>query len=331
MKKDIIRRIALVTVGTLAVGMLAGCGGESKSSSDSETSGGENEIKVGFSIQDISNESWSEMYAHMQEKAEELGVTLTLSDCQGDSSKQVSSLENFIEGDYDVIIAHCFDAKAATSVLESAQDKGIKIIAYDTKTEVYDAYFGLDNYEVGKQIAKNCADWLEEKFDGEEVEVGIANYPLNQVCLDREEGIVDGIAEYYPNAEVVASAQAGYTDEGLEVGENFVQGYPDMKAVMGIDDAGLLGIYQAFNAAGKTGDDIGLFGIDALDEALDLISQGGIFRSTINLDLNKAGEDMVQTAVDMVEGKEVEKEVYFDMVTVTEENAQTVIDGKSQS
>ena len=42
-----------------------------------------------------------------------------------------------------------------------------------------------------------------------------------------------------------------------------------------------------------------------------------LFRS---LDLNTVGEQMVQSACDLVEGKEVEKETYFPMVTITVDN-----------
>ncbi len=285
---------------------------------------GENakKIKIGFSIQDISNPSWSEMYNRMEKKAEELGVEITLSDCQADPAKQITSLENFIYGGYDAIIVHCFDAQSATSTLEQAKAQGIKIVAYDTFLDIADCYFGLDNYEVGKKIARNAADFVEKTFPDGKCEIGVCNYPLNQVCLDRAEGIVEGIAEYLPNATIVAQAQAGYTNEGVAVGENFMQAHPNMKIVVGIDDAGLLGVYEAVTAAGKQADDFGMFGIDALPEALKLISQGTIFRSTIYLDLNTTGENMVQAAYDLVNGKEVVKKTFFPMVTVTIDNVE---------
>lgn len=285
-------------------------------------------MKIGFSIQDISNHAWSEMWVYMQKKADELGAEIVLSDAQADPAKQIDSLENFIQGGFDAIIVHCFNADSATSTLQKAKDKGIKIIAYDTNVDIADCYFGLDNYEVGKQIARNASKFIEEKFPDGKCEVGVANYPLNQVCLDRAEGIVDGMAEYAPNAKIVAQAQAGYVDEGIVVGENFMQAHPNMKIVVGIDDAGLLGIYESVVAAGKTADDFGMFGIDALPEALKLISENTIFRSTIHLDLNTIGEKMVQAAYDLHNGKEVEKVVYFPLNTVDITNVQEYLNKK---
>lgn len=325
-------RIAALLALTLMCSGLTACQGAGPETSGGETAGteengtaesdsAEDQIKIGFSIQDISNPSWAEMYKYMEAKAGELGAQITLSDCKADPSKQIESLENFVNGGYDAIIVHCFDAESATATLKEAQEKGIKVIAYDTYLESADCYFGLDNYEVGKLIAKNASDFINEKFPDGACEIGVCNYPLNQVCLDRAQGIVEGLAEYAPNATIVAEAQAGYTEEGIEVGENFMQAHPNMKVIAGIDDAGLLGVYEAIKGRGKQNDeDMGMFGIDALEEALKLISEDTVFRSTIHLDLNKVGEQMVQSAYDLVEGKEVEKETYFPMVTITIDN-----------
>jgi ribose transport system substrate-binding protein len=282
-------------------------------------------IKIGFSIQDISNPSWSEMWIRMEKKGKELGVELTLSDCQADPAKQITSLENFIQGGYDAIIVHCFDAQSAVSTLQDAAKKGIKIVAYDTFVQPSDCYFGLDNYAVGKQIAKNAAEWMKKIHGDRKVEVGVCNYPLNQVCLDRAEGIVAGLKEFAPNAVIVAQAQAGYTNEGVVVGENFMQAHPNMKVVVGIDDAGLLGVYESVKAAGKLADDFGMFGIDALPETLRLISENAIFRSTIHLDLNTIGEKMVQAAYDLTQGKKVQEKTYFPMVNIDISNVKEFI------
>ncbi len=318
----------IVAAGFLVLSLIASCfisgcsmspGGESEG--ESKTAADDGQIKVGFSVQDISNPSWSDMYSHMEAKAEELGIQITLSDCKADPSKQIESLENFISGGYDVIVVHSFDAESATSTLKRAKEKGIKIISFDTYLEESDCYYGLDNYEIGKQIAKNASEFIDATFSDGVCEIGVCNYPLNQVCLDRAEGIRDGLAEYAPNAEIVAEAQAGYTDEGIEVGENFMQAHPNMKVIVGIDDAGLLGVYESLKGVGKEKDkDMGMFGIDALSEAMKLISEDTVFRSTIHLDLNTVGEQMVQTASDLMEGKDVEKKNYFPMNTITIDN-----------
>jgi ribose transport system substrate-binding protein len=301
------KRALLVLAILLMVGAVVFAGGGKESAATKKDDG---KIRIGFSIQDITNPSWSEMWIYMERKAKDLGVEITLSDCQADPNRQISSIENFIQGGYDAIIVHCFDAESATSTIQKAKDKGIKVLAYDTYVDIADCYYGLDNYEVGRQIAKNAATWINSTFPNGVVEVGV----------DRAEGILSGMAEFAPNAKIVAQAQAGYMDEGLVVGENWIVAHPNIKAFVGIDDAGLLGIYEAYKSAGKLRDDMGMFAIDALPETLKIIDSGGIFRSTIYLDLNGVGEQMVQASVDMVRGIPVERMNYFIMVNLDETN-----------
>jgi len=279
-------------------------------------------ITVGVSFQDISNPAHANMYNYMQSKAKSLGIELVMSDAKADPLKQREAVENFVNAKYDGIIIHAFDNESAKDILIRAKELGMFVIAFDTKLDVADAYFGLDNVEIGRTLAKNAAAWIKENFpEGERVEVGIANYPLNQVCLDRELGIKEALATEAPNAEIVAIAQAGYQNEGIEVGEAFMQAHPNMKVVIGIDDAGMLGIYESVVAAGKAADDFGLFAVDALPEAVKLISEDTIYRSTIYLDLNNIGEQMIQTAYDLENGKEVEKVVFFPQIQITIDNA----------
>lgn len=312
----------MVFVVLLLAGTMLFAGGASESKKVTKDGG---KTRIGFSIQDITNPAWSEMWVYMQRKANEIGVEITLSDCQADPNRQIDSIENFIQGGYDAIIVHCFDAESATSTIQKAKDQGIKVLAYDTYVDIADCYYGLDNYAVGKQIAKNASEWIYKTFPSGVVDVGVCNYPLNQVCLDRAEGILAGMKEYAPNAKIVAQAQAGYMDEGLVVGENWIVAYPSIRCFVGIDDAGLLGVYEAYKAAGKIRPDMGMFGIDALPESKQIIAEGGIFRSTIYLDLNGVGEQMVQASADMVAGKDVERMNYFIMVNLDETNIKDFI------
>ncbi len=281
------------------------------------------EYTVGVSFQDISNPAHANMYNYMVAKAETLGITLVMTDAKADPLKQREAVENFVNAKYDGIIIHAFDNESAKDILDEAKEQGMFVIDFDTLLENGDAYFGLDNVEIGRTLARHATAWMEEVFPGaERVEVGVANYPLNQVCLDREEGITEELAKIAPYAEIVAIAQAGYQNEGIEVGEVFAQAHPNMKVVIGIDDAGILGIYESFVAAGMIGDDIGLFAVDALPEAIDLISKGTIYRSTIHLDLNAIGEQMVQAAYDLIKDNPVERMTFFPQIQITEKNAE---------
>lgn len=316
MKKNLYRILSIALIAILVAACTPAASEKAAAPAATE------KMTVGVSFQDISNPAHANMYNYMLEKAKSLNIELVMSDAKADPLKQREAVENFVNAKYDGIIIHAFDNESAKDILLKAKDQGMFVIAFDTDLEYDDAYFGLDNVEIGRTLARNAAAWIKETFpEGERVEVGIANYPLNQVCLDREVGITEALPTEAPNAEIVAIAQAGYQNEGIEVGEAFMQAHPNMKVVIGIDDAGILGIYESVVAAGKAADDFGLFAVDALPEAVKLISENTIYRSTIHLDLNAIGEQMIQTAYDIKNGNPFEAVVYFPQIQITIDNA----------
>lgn len=322
MKKNSIRLVSFLLVLAFLVGCTTTTVQTQAPAVNNTATEPSKKVTVGVSWQDISNPAHANMFVYMQKKAAELGMVLVLSDAKADPLKQREAVENFVNAKYDGIIIHAFDNESAKDILTTAKEQGMFVIAFDTDLDVADAYFGLDNVEIGRALARNAAAWIKQTFPaGERVEVGVANYPLNQVCLDREAGIKEALAVEAPNAEIVAIAQAGYQNEGIEVGEAFMQAHPNMKVVIGIDDAGILGIYESVVAAGKAADDFGLFAVDALPESVKLISENTIFRSTIHLDLNAIGEQMIQTAYDLENGKTVQRNTYFPQIQITIDNA----------
>ena len=171
----------------------------------------------------------------------------------------------------------------------------------------------------GYEIGKNAADWIKENFkESDEVKVGVCNYPDYPFLVTREEGILKALEELAPNAKVVVSAKAGYTPEGVDVGDAWVQSNPDLNVVVGINDAGVLGVYETFNAAGINGDKLGMFGGDAVDDALAALKEGGTFRGTVSTEMLPNAHQFIDMAIELAEkGKVEERELYFPMKTIT--------------
>ena len=69
--------------------------------------------------------------------------------------------------------------------------------------------------------------------------------------------------------------------------ETALQKFPDLAGLLGINDAGNLGAYKALEAAGKTADDMFIFGIDCDPQAVELIKQGTMYKGCV--DTNPAG------------------------------------------
>lgn len=325
MKKKMKKLLSAVITGVM-VFSLAACGSSSGENSDSGKDEKSSGIKVGFVISDMSDAFFAHLVQRMEESAKEQGVTLTVKECPEISSK-VTGIENFVEAGCDTIICHVTDAEALKDAAMSAEDAGVHFVSYDSDIKGTSGFIGIDNYEYGYAIGKNAAEWINENFDkSEDVQVGMCNYPDYPFLVTREEGIVAALEEISPNAEVVVSAKAGYTPEGVDVGDAWVQSNPDLNVVVGINDAGVLGVYESFNSAGIKGDKLGMFGGDAVDDALIALKEGGTFKATVSSSMLVHANYFIDMAVELAEkGKLQEREVLFPLEPITLDNADEYI------
>ena len=125
---------------------------------------------------------------------------------------------------------------------------------------------------------------------------------------DRGEGF-HNVADTKLN--VVASQTASFDRaEGMTVMENILQAQPGIKAVFAHNDEMALGAVEA--CAGK---DIVIVGFDATDDALAAV-EAGTMAGTIAQQPELMGATAVETAVKLINGETVEKELPVEVTLV---------------
>ena len=267
----------------------------------SATAAEDRDMKVGVVISSLSDAIFAELVQAMQKSADEEGVELVVKECPEVNDK-ITGIENFVSAGCDVIICHVTDTEALKDAAMAAEDAGVHFFSYDSDIEGTSAFVGVQNYDYGYAIGENAAKWVNENFEeDEEVKVAVCNYPDYGFLIEREEGILAALEELAPNTEVVATAKAGYTPEGIEVGDAWVQSCPDVNVVVGINDAGVLGVYEVFNAADITGDKLGMFGGDATADAISAMEAGGTFRGTVSTSLVDCGPKFIEMSIELCE------------------------------
>jgi ABC-type sugar transport system substrate-binding protein len=260
----------------------------------------------------------------MQKKAEEFGVQLFVNDANNITATQITGIENFITMGCQVIIVHAFDYEAAIPIVEEAKTKGVKVIGYDVRLSGTDAFCGVDNTILGKYLGSLAGKWINENVGGNGI-VGICGVPTITAILERENGIKAGIMETSPASKIVSVVAPGSVAGAVTEGENFLQAHPDINCVVSIADAFSLAVFEAFIAAGKSGANIGIFGCDAVPDALDAIALGDIYRGTQFLDAVNAGGRMIETSVKMAKGEPYDPDILMEPRAVTFENVREFI------
>lgn len=278
-------------------------------------------IKIGMSTLNLSNPFFVALTNAAKEYGAENNVEILINDSQDKIEKQVEALENFIALGCKAIIVTAVDPEAILPVVKKARAEGIVVIAHTSKLEEYDAWVAADEYDMGYNLGTTAGKWIAENWGTEDrIEAGTLNYDVLAQVIARKNGIIEGTLEYAPNVVFVADATAGDPQTGIDVTESFIQANPDLRVVLGINDGGTLGAYEAFMAAGMDGDNYLIGGIDATPEGLAKVAAGGIFRITVDQAPTTAGKKCVELALKAINGEEFEKDYIQDLVPVTSEN-----------
>ena len=271
----------------------------------------EKSLTVGMALSGItSNAIFIDMTKSIQAKCDEAGYKLMTADIAEGVQATVTALENFINGGCDVILIQKSEEEAYADLLQSALDKGIVIGSYDYNSDMAQYSIYSSDEEIGYAIGKAAADYCNENEGSKKA--CICNYSQLDFLVTREKAIEKGFLENCPDGEVVSVLDAGYPNEGVTAGENFLQACPDLQVVMGINDGGCLGVYEAFKAAGKSraNDGIAIFASDASEDALNALEDDDMYYCTMDLDLVNQVNTLYDRCVEASLTGEVDESVH---------------------
>ena len=313
------KKVVVLVLTVLTVVFFAGCAKDEAAGAGSAKSA--EAVRIGLSMNTLNNPFFVDVVEGARKAAEERGVELIVTDAQNQPSKQLSDAENMLATGLDLIILDPSDSDAIISAVETANEMGTPVLTIDRKSNGGDviAHIGFDAIHSGRIAGQYLADQLSGK--GKIVELmGIMG---TNVAQDRSKGFNQIMAD---NAgfEIVAQQAADFDRaKAMEVMENILQANGEIDGVYAANDEMALGALEAIEAAGRL-DEITLIGCDAIDPALEKI-RAGKQEATIAEPPFFLGKNAVFTALDVLEGKDVDKDVILDSNLVTSENVDTIV------
>ncbi|MGO1581190.1 MAG: sugar ABC transporter substrate-binding protein [Peptoniphilaceae bacterium] len=279
----------------------------------------EKELNVAYVTMDLTSPYFIKIVDGMKEEAKELGINLSVHDGKYQAQPQIDAMETLITQKVDAIILSANDPAALQPLVDKAKEAGIKVIAANAEVKNVDAFVSLVEKDYGLTGGEIAGKYIAEHMDGE-AEVALLKFTQVPAVIERGEGLKEGILKYAPNAKFVAEVESSTRETGLKAIENVLQTNPNLNVVVGINDDSVLGAYEAMVAAKKTGDDICLVGLDAVDEAIAKIKDGGIYRGTVDIDPYGSGKLIMETTKKVLDGETINDMIKFPMIPVTSEN-----------
>lgn len=308
MKRKLYLILCLVISVMLCV---SGCGSKS---SDDPSNGDSNGVKIGVSIADQSNVFYIDILKGM-ESAMKDGDKLVVMDAGFDAAKQISDIEDMIQQGVQVMLVDPVDSKGIQASLEACKKANIPVIAYNSPVDDDVAStVASDNYMAGQLIGEKLAEEL-----GQKGKVAMLTYNVAKVCLDRANGFIDAISKY-KDMEIVESKeiQPG-VDTALPVAENILQSYSDLAGMFALNDPSAIGCSAAVESAGLRGK-VKIVGVDGSDDGKKAIADGRMLASAAQHPVD-IGKISIETAYDIINGNEVEKDIKVPVELVDSTNA----------
>lgn len=306
------KKFLAVLCGAALALTLAACGGTSADSgnapADSGTEGG---TLVGLSVSTLNNPFFVTLTEGAKSAAAAQGVQLVVVDAGDDSAKQVSDIEDLLSRKIGVLIVNPVDSDAAAPAVQDAVDAGVKVISVDRVVNGVDVDCAIASDNV--QGATMATEYLVSLIGEGAKVVELEGVPGASATIDRGAGF-HAVADEKLN---VASSQTANFNraEGMTVMENMLQANPDIQGVFAHNDEMALGAVEAIS-----GTDIVVVGFDATDDAIAAV-QDGRMAATVAQKPDMMGATAVETAVKLINGEAVEKEMPVEVALVTAENA----------
>ena len=291
---------------------------------------GDDPIKVGFA-QTGSESGWRSANTESMKTAfsEENGFELVFNAADNDPAAQISAVRSFISQGVDAIVIAPIVEDGWDDVLQEAADADIPVILEDrtvtSSDDLFASWVGLDF----KKEGVTAGEWAAETFGAEPTKMVVLEGTTGSApANDRAEGFNEAIAG--TGIETIDSQTGDFTrDGGKTVMEGFLQKY----GVDGIDllyahnDDMALGAIEAIEAAGGVpGEDIQIVSIDAVKDGMQALVDGKInYIVECNPLLGDLAADLVK---DVLADDDVEKAVYVEDQSFTQEQAAEVIDSR---
>lgn len=252
------------------------------------------------------------------------GVELRFTSAHDDSQLQEKQIDSLVNSGIDLLIVSPNQVDNLTNAIGKAFAKKIPILLYDRKTnnDNYTAFMGADNYVIGEMLGQ----YLAGKLGGKGCVVEIGGLKGSSPAQERHEGFAHALKKY-PEMQIVAYQSGDWTEASGETAmRRILKEYSGrIDAVYGGNDRMAIGARRVIKENGIDNGSILYLGVDALPTENGGIRQVADSLLTASAIYPTHGDELLQLAIDILNGKPVQKETMLKSSVVTSQNAKVLL------
>ncbi len=253
---------------------------------------GQEDVMVGIVAATMATEYHANLNNAIQARAEELGFSAEIFDSQEDPNRQLQGIEGFISAGADAIIVTGLGGESIGPVAAEATGQGIFVVQVAGRdlTESGAVTISVEDEDIATAEGTAAGEYAAATYPDGGIQVVITDYPSIESLVARADMIEESFTAVYPDAEFVPRILGGTAENGVASMETALQANPDIVGVLGINDAGNLGAYQALENAERGPDDVFIFGIDCDPQAVELIDSGTMYKGCVDTNPTGTGQ-----------------------------------------
>lgn len=321
-------RIALPTIGLIAAAglVLSGCAAGDSTGTGAE-GGGEETFEVYALLPQGTDQPYGTTYLPpMQAAADELGITLTITNSQYDADQQASECEVAVAAQPDLIILWPAVGDTVRPCLAAANAAGIPVTVTNSDVnpedqDLTEAYSGPDTYGQGVSSAEIMCELVGDEEVGILVVNGLTG---NSTAINRNAGFVDTIEANCPNVTILAEQPGNWNkdDSQIAVSEMLTAVGPEnVQGIYAADDTMVAGAIDALKARGIDPASLYITSIGNTFLGNPLVVSGEL-DGTVFQSSSWDGENAVRVAYEVLTGNTPSpRELFMPSVKVTADNA----------
>lgn len=310
--------LSLVLCSVMTASFAVGC----SSSEDGASGGSTGTVAI---ITPEAEHGWiAGVTYYAEQKCKELGVDYKTYQ-SSNVNEQANDIQDAIAAGSSAVVMFPHNEEVSVAAKEVV-DAEIPLVVFDRKIDVdYSAFIAGDNASMGKESAEYIGKLLEGKGT-----VAVQNVPsTGSVSTERVDGFKSVMSEKYPDIKLVDFTVDGFAQEqGLAAASDLLTANSSLDAIYSLDDESSLGFIKAVEEAGRkdiktiSGGGGGQSYFKAIGENGDI----DLFTATYSPMMMG---DAVQAAVDILNGKSVEKDTIIPTTIINKDNVKDFLDESS--
>ena len=302
--------------------------------SGESTEAAEKKLRIGVAIYRY-DDNFMKLYREelRQYLEEAYNAEVVVRNARGEQEEQISQVNEFIEAGYDGIIVNLVDTDRAGVIADSCHEAGIPLVFINREPKADEqarwktekmavSCIGTDSKQAGTYQGGII---LEKEKRGDFNGDGVVSYVMimgekdNEDSNYRTEYSIKALEDGGMKTEKLFSGHADWNkEEGRKLAEKALALYGRrIEVIFCNNDAMANGAWEAIDAAGrKTGKDIYLVGVDALEETVQYIKEGKVTGTVLN-DHTGQSHTAADVLMKMIHGDEAETRYLVDYVKIS--------------